>query len=188
MSYQKVIIVGNLGRDPELRYTPDGTAVTSFIVANNRTWTYQDGSRGEETVWFRVSIWQSQAEAAAQYLSKGSQVMIEGRLQPDRTTGGPRVWLGHDGMYRTSYELTADRVVFLAGLSKTTADHDELEEEDQALSDDRYTRRTHYGDPMDEDGNVWTWELGVLDPDGYAAYIRECAAQEPWDFPDLWDD
>ncbi len=115
MSYQKVIIVGNLGRDPEMRYMPDGTAVTSFSVATNRRWTNQDGSQGEETVWFRVSVWRRQAEIAAQYLSKGRQVMVEGRLQPDKATGGPRIWTGQDGTPRASFEITADRVVFLGG-------------------------------------------------------------------------
>ena len=115
MSYQKVIIVGNLGRDPEMRYMPDGTAVTSFSVATNRRWTNQDGSQGEETVWFRVSAWRRLAETTAQYLSKGRQVMVEGRLQPDKATGGPRVWTGQDGAPRASFELTADQVVFLSG-------------------------------------------------------------------------
>ena len=115
MSYQKVIIVGNLGRDPEMRYMPDGTPVTSFSVATNRKWTNTDGSQGEETVWFRVSVWRRQAETVAQYLTKGRQVMIEGRLTADKATGGPRIWTAQDGTQRASYELTADRVVFLSG-------------------------------------------------------------------------
>lgn len=115
MSYQKVIIVGNLGRDPEMRYTPDGTPVTSFSVATNRRWTNRDGSPGEETVWFRVSAWRRTAEVAAQYLSKGRQVMVEGRLTPDKATGGPRVYQRNDGTWGASFELTADRVIFLSG-------------------------------------------------------------------------
>ena len=115
MSYQKVIIVGNLGRDPEMRYTPDGTPVTSFSVATNRRWKNQDGSQGEETTWFRVSAWRRQAEVAAQYLTKGRQVMVEGRMAVDRATGGPRVWTAQDGTPRASYELTADRIIFLGG-------------------------------------------------------------------------
>ncbi len=117
MSYQKVIIVGNLGRDPEMRYTPDGTAVTSFSVATNRKWTNTDGSQGEETVWFRVSVWRKQAEVAAKYLAKGRQVMVEGRMTPDRATGGPRVWTAQDGTPRASFEMTADRIIFLGGRS-----------------------------------------------------------------------
>jgi single-strand DNA-binding protein len=118
MSYQKIIIVGNLGRDPEMRYTPDGTPVTSFSIATNRRWTNSDGSQGEETVWFRVTVWRRQAETAAKYLAKGRQVMIEGRMTPDRTTGGPRIWTGQDGSPRASFEVTADRIIFLSGRSE----------------------------------------------------------------------
>ncbi len=113
--YQKVIIVGNLGRDPEMRYTSDGTPVTSFSVATNRRWTNADGSPGEETVWFRVSAWRRLAETCNQYLQKGRQVLIEGRMQPDPATGGPRVWTGNDGVARASFEITAYTVKFLGG-------------------------------------------------------------------------
>lgn len=114
MSYQKVIIVGNLGRDPEMRYTPDGTPVTSFSVATNRKWTNQDGSQGEETVWFRVSAWRKSAEIAANYLTKGRRVMVEGRMTADKATGGPRIWTAQDGTSRASYEMVADRIVLLS--------------------------------------------------------------------------
>jgi single-strand DNA-binding protein len=115
MSYQKVIIVGNLGRDPEMRYTSDGTPVTTLNIATNRKWNNGDGTKGEETVWFRVSVWRRQAEIAAQYLSKGRQVMIEGRMTPDRATGGPRTFQAQDGSWRASYEMTADKIIFLQG-------------------------------------------------------------------------
>jgi single-strand DNA-binding protein len=115
MSYQKIIIVGNLGRDPEMRYTPDGTPVTNFSVATNRRWTQADGSPGEETTWFRVTAWDRQAEIAAKYLHRGRQVMVEGRLRPDKATGSPRIWTGRDGEVRTSYEITAGRIIFLQG-------------------------------------------------------------------------
>jgi single-strand DNA-binding protein len=115
VSYQKITIVGNLGRDPEMRYTPTGDAVTSFSVATNRRWTNQDGSKSEETVWFRVTAWRKQAEIAAEYLKKGRQVMVEGRITPDKDTGGPRVWTGQDGVARSSYEVTAQNIVFLSG-------------------------------------------------------------------------
>jgi len=113
--YHKIIIVGNLGRDPEMRYTPDGTPVTSFSVATNRRWTNSDGTPGEETVWFRITAWRRQAEVAAQYLSKGRQVMVEGRLHPDPATGGPRVYQRQDGSYGAQYEVTAERIIFLGG-------------------------------------------------------------------------
>lgn len=119
MSYQKLILVGNLGRDPELRYMPDGTAVTSFSLATNRRWTNADGSQGEETVWFRVSVWRRQAETVAQYLTKGRQVMVEGRLRADPATGGPRIWTRQDGTPGASFEVTADRVIFLSGRGDT---------------------------------------------------------------------
>jgi single-strand DNA-binding protein len=112
--YHKVIIVGNLGRDPEMRYTPDGTPVTSFSVATNRRWNRPDGSQGEETVWFRVTAWRRLAEVCNQYLQKGRQVLIEGRMKPDEN-GGPRVWTGNDGVARASYEVTAETVKFLGG-------------------------------------------------------------------------
>lgn len=111
--YQKVIVVGNLGADPEMRYTPDGTPVTSFRVATNRRWTDAEGQPQEETAWFRVTAWRKLAETCNQYLSKGRQVLVEGRLRPDPDTGGPRVWVGNDGVARASYELTAWTVRFL---------------------------------------------------------------------------
>ena len=113
--YQKVIIVGNLGSDPELRYTPQGDAVTSFRVATNRRWTDRDGQPGEETTWFRVSVWGKQAETCNQYLSKGRRVLIEGQLTPDRETGGPRLWTTSDGQQRASFDLRAFSVQFLGG-------------------------------------------------------------------------
>ena len=113
--YHKVTIVGHLGRDPEMRYTPDGTPVTSFSVATSRKWNNPDGSQGEETVWFRVTVWRRQAETAAQYLQKGRLVLVEGRLTPDKATGGPRVWTGQDGAPRASFEVTAETIRFLGG-------------------------------------------------------------------------
>jgi single-strand DNA-binding protein len=114
--YQKVVIVGNLGTDPEMRYMPDGTAVTNFSVATNRRWTDRaSGEPREETTWFRVSAWRQQAETVNEYLSKGSQVLVEGRLRPDPQTGGPRTWTAQDGTVRASFELTADVVRFLSG-------------------------------------------------------------------------
>lgn len=113
--YQKIMIVGNLGRDPEMRYTPDGRPVTNLSVATNRRWTNQDGSQGEETTWFRVSVWGKQAEACNQYLTKGRQVFIEGTLRPDQGTGGPRIWTGNDGQPRASFEIFAQTVKFLGG-------------------------------------------------------------------------
>ena len=105
-SLSKVILVGNLGSDPEMRYTPNGKAVTSFRMATNRRYTTPDGESREETDWFRVSVWGKQAEQCNQSLSKGRQVYVEGRLHA-------RNWEGQDGQMRTSLDVTADRVLFL---------------------------------------------------------------------------
>lgn len=115
MSYQKITIVGNLGRDPEMRYTPGGQAVTNFTVASNRQYTASSGERIKETTWFRVSAWGRQAETVNQYLKTGSQVLVEGRMTPDKESGGPRVWTRQDGTSAASFEVTAERVVFLSG-------------------------------------------------------------------------
>ena len=113
--YQKIIIMGNLGRDPEMRYTPQGKPVTNFSVATSRRWTNADGTPGEETVWFRVSAWGRMAEVCNEYLSKGRQVFVEGRLRPDPETGGPRLWTRQDGTAGASFEITARTVKFLGG-------------------------------------------------------------------------
>lgn len=113
--YQKVIIIGNLGRDPELRYTPQGVPVVNFSVATNERWTDQEGQQQDRTTWFRVTAWRKTAENCAQYLTKGRSVLVEGALNPDPQTGGPRVWTGNDGVPRASYEMRALRVKFLPG-------------------------------------------------------------------------
>lgn len=106
--YQKLIIIGNLGRDPEMRFTPDGNPVTQISVATSRR--YKDN---DETTWFRVSVWGKQAESVNQYLQKGSKVLVEGRLSPD-SNGGPRVFQKKDGTWAASYEVTAENVRFLS--------------------------------------------------------------------------
>ena len=112
--YQNLIIVGNLGRDPEMRYTPSGQAVTNFNVATNRKYTTSDGNQVEETTWFRVSTWGKTAEACNQYLKKGSKVLVEGRLNPDPDSGGPKIWTRQDGTSAASFELTGNQVRFLS--------------------------------------------------------------------------
>ncbi len=113
--YHKIIIVGNLGADPEMRYTPTGQAVTNFRMATTRKWTNTDGGQSEETIWFRITVWGKQAETVNQYLSKGRQVLVEGRLIPDKATGGPKVWTGNDGKPHASFEVTAETVRFMGG-------------------------------------------------------------------------
>lgn len=113
--YQQIIIVGNLGKDPEMRYTPSGTPVTSMNVATNRTYTGSDGQVVKETVWFRVSVFGKVAESCAQYLKKGRTVLIEGRLTPDKNSGGPRTYTRQDGTIGATYEVFANTVRFLGG-------------------------------------------------------------------------
>ncbi len=110
--YHRIILVGNLGRDPEMRYTPSGQPVTNLSVATNRTYTDSSGSQVKETVWFRVSVWGKQAETCHQYLRKGRQVLVEGRLVADEN-GNPRVWTRQDGTPGASFEVTAQTVRFL---------------------------------------------------------------------------
>ncbi|MEA4909391.1 MAG: single-stranded DNA-binding protein [Chloroflexi bacterium] len=113
MSFHTIILVGNLGRDPEMRYTPSGQAVTSFSVATNRQYTGSNGQPVKETIWFRVSAWGKLAETCNNYLRKGSKVLIEGRLTADSATGGPRIWNRQDGTPASSFEVSASTVRFL---------------------------------------------------------------------------
>jgi single-strand DNA-binding protein len=117
--YHKVILAGNLGRDPEMRYTPDGTPVTNFSVATTERWTGQDGQQNERTIWWRVAAWRRLAETCNQYLSKGRAVLVEGRMNPDEN-GNPRVFTRSDGSTGASYELTAITVKFLGGREEAT--------------------------------------------------------------------
>jgi single-strand DNA-binding protein len=112
--YHTLILVGNVGRDPEMRYTPSGQPVTSFSVATNRQYTANSGETVKETIWFRVTTWGKTAEVCNQYVKKGSKVLVEGRLTPDANTGGPRVWTAQDGTPRASFEVTASTVRFLS--------------------------------------------------------------------------
>jgi single-strand DNA-binding protein len=112
--YHTIIVVGNLGRDPEMRYTPSGQAVTNLNVATNRQYTASDGNQVKETIWFRVSTWGKTAENCNQYLKKGSKVLIEGRLNPDPATGGPRVFTRQDGSSGATFEITAQTIRFLS--------------------------------------------------------------------------
>ena len=117
--FAKLTLVGNLGQNPEMRYLPDGKAVTNLNIACNRRWKdAASGQQQEEVSWFRVSVWGPQAEAANQYLAKGRQVLIEGRLRPDPNTGGPRIYARHNGSAGAAYEVVADRVQFLGGASE----------------------------------------------------------------------
>ena len=109
--FHKLIIVGNLGKDP-VKYTTDGKAVTTFSVAAS--------NRKDETVWFRVSTWDKQAETCNQYLHKGSKVLVEGALKAD-AQGNPRTYERKDGGWGASFEVTASAVKFLSGKDEQPA-------------------------------------------------------------------
>ena len=109
MSFNRIILVGNLGRDPELRYTPAGKAVASFSMAtNDKRKNKESGELEDQTTWFRVTLWDRQAELAAQHLVKGRQVYIEGRLRVEEYTD-------RDGKPRQSLEVTATDMQFIGG-------------------------------------------------------------------------
>lgn len=118
----KVMIIGHLGRDPEMRYTPSGRSVTSFSVATSRNWTTAEGERRTETEWFNVVAWGSLAEICNQYLKKGQQVYVEGRLQTRR-------WEDEEGNKRSATEIVAREMIMLSQKS---------EKDGEAAGDDHY--------------------------------------------------
>jgi single-strand DNA-binding protein len=105
-SLNKVILIGNLTRDPELRYTPQGTAVCTFGMATNRSWVTDGGEKREETEWHRIVAWNKLAELCSQLLSKGRRVYVEGRLQT-------RQWTGQDGTQKQATEIVIEDMIVL---------------------------------------------------------------------------
>ena len=106
--FQQITLVGNLGRDPEMRYTPSGVPVASFSVATSKRYQGQDGQWQEKTIWFRVAAWRKTAETVSQYLTKGSKVLIVGELEE------PRTWVDKEGNTQVSLEVTAQTIRFLS--------------------------------------------------------------------------
>ena len=123
-SVNKVILIGNLGADPEVRYTSSGRAVANLRLATTDTWTGGDGVRNERTEWHRVVVWGKSAESAGTYLRKGRQVYIEGRIQS-------REYQDREGQKRTSTEVVADRVKFLGGKREEESGESEAPARDQ---------------------------------------------------------
>lgn len=113
MSFNKIILVGNLGRDPELRYTPQGTPVCSFTIATNERRKDKAGENQDVTTWFKITLWGRQAETAAQYLTKGRPVYIEGRLRVEE-------WTDKDGRQRHTLEVNATDMQFVGGRGDET--------------------------------------------------------------------
>ena len=116
----KIMVIGNLGSDPEMRYTPNGIPVTSFSLATSRKYNTQDGERREETEWFRVVAWNRLAEQCNQYLTKGRRVYAEGRLKSD-------TWVGNDGQTRFRNEISAFTVLFLDSAGERSGPRDSFE-------------------------------------------------------------
>ena len=119
----KVMIIGRLGRDPEMRYTPSGRPVTTFSVATSRSWNTSDGERRSETEWFNIVAWGSLAEICNQYLVKGQQVYIEGRLQT-------RNWEDSDGNKHSSVEVVANEMIMLGDRRSDNQNDDQKENEE----------------------------------------------------------
>ncbi|MGQ9677548.1 MAG: single-stranded DNA-binding protein [Chloroflexota bacterium] len=129
MSLNKVMIIGNVGRLPEMRYTPNGNPVTTFTVATNRRWLTPEGEPREETEWFNVVTWNKLAETCNQLItSKGIKVYVEGRLQT-------RSWEGQDGQKRTRTEVVAGSVILLDSRQKTPMPTEEGYSEDMEPED-----------------------------------------------------
>jgi single-strand DNA-binding protein len=122
----KVMIIGNIGRDPELRYTPSGKPVTSFSLASSRSWIAPDGERREETEWFNIVAWGNLAEICNQKLAKSQQVYVEGRLQT-------RSWEDDRGQRHFRTEIVANEMIILGPRDKNNARHDYNNEEALAL-------------------------------------------------------
>ena len=122
--HSKLDIIGNVGKDPEMRYTPSGQAVTNFTVAANKSYTNTNGEKVKKTIWFRVSTWGKQAEICNQYVKKGMLVYIEGELSAD-DTGNPRIWTTSDGKPAASYEVNASSVKFLSSRGAVAQDEAE---------------------------------------------------------------
>ena len=138
--FHRVTLIGYVGRDPQMRYTPDGTPVTDFSVATTETisktaigggerpcpqgWKESyNGRNWEVTTWWRVTCWRGLAETVNQYLTKGRQVFVEGQVSGEAMDGNlnPRVWQGNDGTHRATFELTARTVKFLGGREEGAA-------------------------------------------------------------------
>jgi len=133
--YQQITLIGNLGKDPEMRYTPSGQPVTTFTMAVSRTWQNQEGQRQEKTTWFRVTAWRKLAETASQYLTKGSRVLVVGEVEE------PQAYIDREGKPRASLEVTAQNIRFMsakgesamavpAGNGAHTGEAPELRDED----------------------------------------------------------
>lgn len=144
MSFNKITVVGNLGRDPELRYTPQGTAVCNFSMATNEKKRDKSGEMQDTTTWFRITLWGKQAETASKYLTKGSPVYIEGRLRVEE-------WSDRDGKNRYTLDVHATDMQFIGNRN------DEMSSSSNSYQDNDFSDDMHTGDsqstgtPTDDD-------------------------------------
>lgn len=149
-SLNKIMLIGNVGADPELRYTPNGAPVAEFTMAVNRRYTTGDGEQKEETEWFRIVTWNKNAENVNQYLTKGQKVYVEGRFQS-------REYVGQDGNQRRAYEVVANMVTFLSGALER---RDNENDEDVSKSQKTTTKRESIisdNSPQEEDDKDLPW-------------------------------
>lgn len=135
---QRIQIIGWLGRDPEVRYTPKGLAVANFPVSTERKYVDSDNKKVKETVWFSIQVWGKPGESCGRYLRKGHLVMVDGRLVCDPKTGGPKIWKTEDHQARANFEINASSVKFLPpimtqyGIPVESADDDPYAATDQS--------------------------------------------------------
>jgi len=123
----RIMVIGNVGNEPEMRFTPSGKPVTNFSLATTRTYTSKDGERTDETLWFNIVAWGKLAENCNEYIEKGGQVYADGRLQTNE-------WEGEDGQKRYKLEIVANTVLFLGKKSEKQASGELTELEDEELS------------------------------------------------------
>ncbi|MBN2372798.1 single-stranded DNA-binding protein [bacterium] len=133
----RIFLMGNLTRDPELRYTPNGTAVASFGIAVNRRYTTKEGDRKEEVDFFEVEVWNKQAENCNEYLAKGRGVLLEGRLKQDR-------WEDESGNKRSKLKIVASTIQFLP---RNLDDNTKTEEVSASMGEDSSPEDEHYSEP-----------------------------------------
>lgn len=141
-SVNKVILVGNLGKDPEVRYMPNGDAVANFSIATTDTWKDKNGMRQERTEWHNISMYRRLAEIAGEYLKKGSSVYVEGRLQT-------RKWQDKNGQDRYTTEIICDQMQMLGGKNGGTSNYDSTPSGGQQGNQGHYGRQTA---PQQDDG------------------------------------
>ena len=131
-SLNKVMLIGNLGRNAELRYTSSGTSVTTLNLATTETWKDKDGKKQEQTEWHRIVVWGKTAEALSQYLTKGKQILVEGKLQT-------RKWDDKEGVTRYTTEIKSDRITLLGG-RRDEADQRRGNDDEESVSQEPLTK------------------------------------------------